>query len=638
MPNLPDQAEIAKAFAESWSIIVGCVIVVTYAKRRFNEPSGSNSKALPQAVEPLRYLFLKPQYRRARSAYLVASVALYLLLLLPGPIVVSMLSIDEKILPPQAWALLIALVLVGLVPNSSNFKWVLVIEEELRRIVHEHYFVPKGVEETIALLQDVSYDPPAAQVDKLSPTVRTKILEGLKAPTSSVAHRWARARMLIESLTQMGAGDNHPLRKSNFEPFLKDFEVIQEKYEALTNKIGQYGAVAPETETDRKIMNSVESLLDKIYAYISWGVRQQANTDREVNETFLALGFDIPPENDISLFNVVFPAALSAAAVAFLFSWLVDATMAAIGDVNLDVARSVITALSAAMAACIMYWGAVHFALGGRKDQIRRKVWSEGSPICLVPIAIKAGLMTWAVIVAVTMIWHPAETWRSLTLSWEASKSLVTGAGGLPFETWNYLFLKVSSAMPWFTAGAMVSVVIAYRLGGDVRRSDGASQLWDALWLACGLGVAAGMADLFQTSTVEYLKSLGIATEADRLAPLRAPAQILGFALLSALAGFVCGGIIGLKVPAAYKSELRNPKGKVGSKALRDLLSIAEVAKGSRAAAEDWVFGPHEDMNGLTPAEGVRYRELTTGVRGLLAKPARSDRPTPLVIEGGLAS
>jgi len=196
MPSLPDQ--IASSFTEYWAIVAGSLIVATYAKRRFNEPTFPSCKALPQAVEPLRYLFLKPQYRRARWAYVVLTLMLYVLIVLPGPVIINIVGIDQKTFPPQAWSLLIALVLVGLLPNSSNFKWIFDLEQELRRFVHEHYLVPRRVEETITLLQDVSFQPPASYIASLPNTLRAKIYDGLKAPTNSLAHRWARVTMLME--------------------------------------------------------------------------------------------------------------------------------------------------------------------------------------------------------------------------------------------------------------------------------------------------------------------------------------------------------------------------------------------------------------------------------------------------------
>ncbi|WP_414475457.1 hypothetical protein [Microvirga sp. M2] len=633
-----DQTEMVHSFAEYWSIVAGCVVVLTYAKRRFNEPSGTNSKALPQAVEPLRYLYLKSQYKTARAVYVLASVVLYLLLLLPGPLIMSVSNIDPKIFPPQAWALLVALVLVGFVPNTANFRWVLTIEEELRRFVHERYFVPRRVEETISLLQDVSYDPPSAQTEMLPAPLRAAIFDGLKAPTNSLAYRWARTRMLMASLSQIGTGTSSLLTRADFEPFEKDFEYIQEKYDELSGKIERVIDSDLEVETERKLKAAVDALLDKIYAYITWGVRQRASTEGEINETLLTLGFDIPPENDISLFNVVFPAVLSVGGVAFVFSCLIDVLQAAFGNFEGKIATTVVAAFASAMAASVMYWAAVHLALSGRKDQIRRKVWHERSPICLVPIGIKAGLVTWAVIVVSTIVWHPILTWDSMYSSWRALKLSVVGSGGLPFSEWNYVFLKAASALPWLFAGLMVSSVIAWRLGGDVRKSDRSSQLRDALWLGCWLGVTASLASLLQTSEVEYLRSVGVTTATDSNAIPLTPSEIVWLTFSSGLAGFVCGTILGLKVPATYKMELQRPTGKVGSKALRDLLTLAERTTGTRAAAEEWVFSPNEELNGLTPAEGVRYRELTTGVRRLIQTAYRPVRSMPSVIEGGLAS
>ena len=62
----------------------GVLIVLTYAWQRFNEPSFPNEETLPRTVEPLRYLFLKPAYAKARLLYLVGLLVLYALLAFPA--------------------------------------------------------------------------------------------------------------------------------------------------------------------------------------------------------------------------------------------------------------------------------------------------------------------------------------------------------------------------------------------------------------------------------------------------------------------------------------------------------------------------------------------------------------------------
>jgi hypothetical protein len=97
-------------------------------------------------------MFLGPQYNRARLCYLGITLALYVVLVAPGPSVLSMLEIPQTKFPPETWALIVALVLVGFMPNA-NSKWVTFIEENLQRFVHGMYFVPTGVERAIAIMK-----------------------------------------------------------------------------------------------------------------------------------------------------------------------------------------------------------------------------------------------------------------------------------------------------------------------------------------------------------------------------------------------------------------------------------------------------------------------------------------------------
>ena len=65
-------------------LFLGSWVVVAYAWQRFNEPSFPNQQTLPRTVDPLRYLFLKPAYQKARFMYVAGLLALYAILVAPG--------------------------------------------------------------------------------------------------------------------------------------------------------------------------------------------------------------------------------------------------------------------------------------------------------------------------------------------------------------------------------------------------------------------------------------------------------------------------------------------------------------------------------------------------------------------------
>ena len=72
-----------------YSSFSGSWVVLAFAWQRFNEPSFPNQEALPRTVEPLRYLFLKPTYQKARFAYVTGLLLLYAVLVAPGPTIVA---------------------------------------------------------------------------------------------------------------------------------------------------------------------------------------------------------------------------------------------------------------------------------------------------------------------------------------------------------------------------------------------------------------------------------------------------------------------------------------------------------------------------------------------------------------------
>ena len=220
---------------ESFFFLIGLVVVMTYAWQRFNEPSFPQRENLPRTVDPLRYLFMRSAYGKARFAYVAGLMVLYALLVAPGPTMVEALGeVGIKDFPAKAWPLLIALVLTGLGTVPASLKWLNVIEEWLRQWVDSWFLVPDGMKRTIGVLEDARYDPPPSQLTLVeNPATRERLQENLKAPTGTLRYRWARTAVLMVSLRQMGAGAPHPLRRAAFAPFEEDFKAILASYRAL---------------------------------------------------------------------------------------------------------------------------------------------------------------------------------------------------------------------------------------------------------------------------------------------------------------------------------------------------------------------------------------------------------------------
>ena len=610
--------------------ILGLLVVAAYAWQRFNEPSSPNREILPR-VAPLRYLFLRRAYRRALLTYVTISLLLYSLLVLPGPSIIPALStVGVENFPAEGWALLVALLLVGLVPNS-NLRWLTAIEEWLRRLVHAWFFVPDGIVRTIGVLEDARYEPPVSQLEALAAPARKRLRNDLRLPTSSLRYRWARATMLIASLRQMGAGAAHPLSKAAFEPFQEDFEAILVKHRSLAQDVEARDEGPTNDETEESLTRSVDKLLRRIYAYISWGIRHQADREQEVDQTLEELGFSVPPTGGRRLFDIVVPAVLLVAAITMFFWLTIDAISWMMGAPDPTIHMSVVYALTSAVAASLMYGRAVFIALKRRTAQIEQKVWRHASPRCLVPIAIHAGLVTWMVIVISTALWQLPATLQSMAGLAQMVKSLAIGEAvdGPSATTWSFLPVRMATALPWLLAGATASVLLANLMGGDVRRTGKLQRARDAVTLGGGLGLVAALAQLIQTS----LSAL-----------LHVETTPLAYVPIVGVAGFACGAVIGFLVPQAYRANLATPLDPIMARALRELLRQAETTLGTRAAAEDWVFIPRSELGGITPAEAVQYKTQATGVRGLLEREAprqreearvkRSDWPVPVVLEG----
>ena len=618
-----------------WSIffLIGLLVVMAYAQQHFNEPSFPQRETLPRTVDPLRYLFLRSTYGRARLAYVVGLSALYVLLVAPGPIMIRTLGdVGFKDFPDKAWALLIALVLTGVGAAPASVKWLNVLEEWLRRWVHTWFLVPDGLERTIGVLADARYDPPSSQLSLVeNPATRERLQENLKAPTGTLRYRWARTAVLMVSLRQMGAGATHPLRRAAFEPFEEDFKAILTSYRALRQDVEAVLNDPTDSDREENLLTSVDSLLKRVYAYISWGLLQQADCEGDIDQTLEELGFRIPKTGGRRLLDIVAPATLLVALITMVFWLTIDAGRWAMGGstgTDTDVSDTVIGALYPAIAAALMYGSAVFIALKGRAAQIEEKAWREGSPRCLIPIAIKAGLVTWGVIIAATVIGQFSQVWQSLPAMVQGLKSFIASTTtDSAVQGWSILPIRIATAFPWVLVGATASAVLASSLRGDVRRIDRSQRVREAIILGIAVGLAAGAAQAIQLALTEKLEG--------------APGSF-GVVSLIALAAFACGAVIGFKVPVACRINLMTPLDPIMARALRDLLAQAKVALGSETAARDWVFAPNGDLNGITPAEAVEYKAQATGVGRLLEaeavrrrEEARSERPTPVVIEGG---
>ena len=146
-----------------WSVffLFGLLVVTAFAWKRFNEPSFPNQESLPRTVDPLRYLFFKSAYQKARLTYLFALLLLYVLLVAPGPKIVPALgTVGAQNFPAEGWALLAALILTGVGLAPDSLRWLNTVEELLRHWVHEWFLVPDGVERTVGVLEDARYEPP----------------------------------------------------------------------------------------------------------------------------------------------------------------------------------------------------------------------------------------------------------------------------------------------------------------------------------------------------------------------------------------------------------------------------------------------------------------------------------------------
>lgn len=599
--------------------LFGLFVVMVYAWQKFNEPTFPRGETMPSTVDPLRHMFTQGAYKNARLTYVCVSLLLYSAFVWPGPSMVRLLGAGgSPDLPAEAWALLVALFLVGLVPNSK-IKWVIMVEEFLRRSVHSWYLVPARVEGMIGSLEDARYEPPERLLRAVSGPFREKLealRNDLKAPPASLEYRWARANFIFNMLKQIGVAAELPLKAAAFHPFSDDFRGIQEKYNAVQKDITAFGSQPHTDEVEEDLKTVINGLLKRMYAYISWGLGNQEKNEREIDEILRDIGFKIPVRSPYRPIDILGPAIAVVALITMVF-WLVLESRRGTMETSVKIASQ------AAASAFCMYGAAVYIALNSRSTLIRNRDWSEGSPRCFLTISLKAGMATWLTIALFTAIFTPEMTWNSLSglAKWIGSLATDTAAT-IDRETVLYLPKRIGTASPWFFVGAVASVLIFIRFRGDVRTVDTRKRLYDAAVVGAGLGATVFLAQLIQGAW-------------DKMPDIAAVSFKVG------MAGLACGIVLGYFVPHAFRMSVSRPYDRNASAALDDLLGKAEKALGARADAEDWVFMPHKKLGGITPAEALQHKSLATGVSTLLDANAEGElsattnRPTPILIEGG---
>ena len=182
---------------------IGALVVICYSWQRFDEPSFPSEETLPHTVD--RSNICSPGApTRERGSSICAAMLLYFLLILPGPQVASLFPAASQANLSETWPLLVALVLVGIMPNTK-VEWLMFIERRLRRSVHEFFLVPTEIVRTISVLEYAKYDPPADVLDAIPDSQKEKLLKDLDAFKGSLEYKWARATLLLECSTSREA-------------------------------------------------------------------------------------------------------------------------------------------------------------------------------------------------------------------------------------------------------------------------------------------------------------------------------------------------------------------------------------------------------------------------------------------------
>ena len=217
----------------------------------------------------------------------------------------------------------------------------------------------------------------------------------------------------------------------------------------------------------------------------------------------------------------------------------------------------------------------------------------QTSPRCYLPIALRAGLFSWLIIVVSTVLWFPNETAGSVMAigNWLRASELT--------PEWRFLPELIATALPWFVAGAAASCLIAALLTGDVRRTRRRDRARDALILGAALGLAAAFG-------ADAQGALGDSVKGGHHGYL----ELIWARAAVGLAGAACGMVLGYMVPKACRANIATPFSAETAKALDKAMQAARAQLGGDEAAKNWLYTPRNDLGGITPAEAVQHTQL----------------------------
>jgi hypothetical protein len=134
----------------------GLIVILLFARDRFNRPTYDAGTPAPFARLPPQLLAPSFRFREGLRLYSAMMAGLYLAISVVGPRLASIpaFGLPCKIQDPSTWPLLVAAFLAGITAIDDN-KILGRIEGRLRRIAHEHAFIPFELERVAFGLQQI---------------------------------------------------------------------------------------------------------------------------------------------------------------------------------------------------------------------------------------------------------------------------------------------------------------------------------------------------------------------------------------------------------------------------------------------------------------------------------------------------
>jgi hypothetical protein len=278
----------------SLAFVAASAIVVLYCWPKFDEPSvAKNDNDFITQFLP-RDLASSKEYSYGLLTYVISMLILLAALSALGPPVLKLVGIDAPTTSAGAAPLVVALALVGLLPNVPVLKD---LELAIRRFAHRRAFIPAAARATAERLTVAKFDFTqycgrealgSEEMGGVAPS-------DFATERGSIEYNWARLCCLCYALRLREDEEAEALDRNLLKAYRRDVESIYERRSLLASQIAQFRQHPDDAVLRRELRAKIRDSLEKLYILIGCSTRLCGKSRAKVDAVLRAFGFELEP-------------------------------------------------------------------------------------------------------------------------------------------------------------------------------------------------------------------------------------------------------------------------------------------------------------------------------------------------------